>query len=44
LAIGTDIPNNTEIDRQGGSLLILAEIFAKRIEDQAQGRVGRFNS
>jgi hypothetical protein len=35
LAIGTDIPNSIEIDQQGGSLLILADIFAKRIEEQA---------
>lgn len=44
LAVGTDIPTNSDIDRKGGSFLIIGNIFSKRAEEQAKGRVGRFNN
>lgn len=33
LAVGTDIPTNSDIDRQGGSFLIIAEVLPKRTEE-----------
>jgi hypothetical protein len=41
---GTDIQTNDEIDSNGGSFLIIAEVFSKRSEEQIIGRIGRLNT
>ncbi|CDW82389.1 UNKNOWN [Stylonychia lemnae] len=41
---GTDIQTNDEIESNGGSYLIIADVFSKRSEEQIIGRVGRLNT
>lgn len=41
---GTDIQTNDEIDSNGGSYLIIADVFTTRSEEQIRGRVGRLNT
>jgi hypothetical protein len=33
LAVGTDIPTNADIDRHGGSFLIIADVLSKCVEE-----------
>lgn len=41
---GTDIQTNDEINSNGGSFLIIGDVFTKRSEEQIIGRVGRLNT
>ena len=41
---GTDIQTNDEINSNGGSFLIIADVLTKRSEELLIGRVGRLNT
>jgi len=41
---GTDIPTNDEIESNGGSFLMILDVFSKRSEEQIKGRIGRLNT